>query len=348
MLKPEAQKKYNIKVVKKGSSNSYFIRREDFERIAGDYITLMEASRNTGLSTNILLRWKTEWPEKAWPTSTLSGHLRVNYQPPEDLSKLKWQQKEEQQLKIQADWEHYTGKAVIIGCPHFPFVDVEYLNDIVNIEGGNLGRVIFSGDVLDFSNISLFRKEYNISPLQEVREAIRGISAVKQYSERIILLNANHDNRFQKRLAERLSPDLNELDEAIRDGLTPTEYVAEQSSVDGTSLWYIRLGNVIICHPERGVTAKLGTVKRAADFWTVRQTGIDAVILSHTHQIGSMIYRKCLCAETGCLTKTPDYTMAGNIGAQTDLMYAGYFRSEWRDGMMDIHKSHPVYLGPTR
>jgi hypothetical protein len=324
------------------------ITKTGLERLIKHYQTQLECSHALGISHNTLIRWENRHGIY-WPKDSTKAQYRINHEPFTDDGKLLWERRLEEQLKVRAKWENYSGKTTIFSCPHFPFADYDRLEEMIRREKGDLGRLVIAGDITDFHGLSLFKKEYHISPLTELKHAINGINQLKNYSESILLMRANHDARYEKRLAERLSVGERELMEEITNKIGPIQYIAEQAEIESTDYWFIQLGDVFIVHPESGLSGKLRTAQRACDFAVVRWPSINAVVCGHTHAVGSAIYRTKVISEIGCMSRIMDYTLGGRIGpAATDLMYNAYFRAIYDAGHLDIFNSGYKYLGPAQ
>jgi len=338
-----------------GTRPKVSITREGMQQLVKDYPSKQHARIALGTAATTLTRWEDEhqiyWPKDPTPV----GKRRIHYDNFTPDGKMLWENRMEAQLSVRNQWEKYTGKTTVFSCSHFPFFAYDRCEEMLDREKGQLGKLVIAGDVVDSYLLSLFRKEYSINPIAEMNSAIHAIKQLKKYATSVLLLTANHDNRFSKRIAEKLSTTeaslLDELVEQLSPGkkLSVINAIGSELAIDTTDYWFIQLGDMFIAHPESALSAPLKTAQRVADYATVRWDNISLVLTGHTHKVGSAIYRKMRVSEIGCMSRLMDYTMAGKIGPMAcDLMYVCYNVTNFENGKADISRDGNVYLGPAK
>lgn len=342
--------KYGIyPVTTDGGGRSWEISPDNFKRMISDYAAKEHAREDLALSTSVLRKWEKQhqigWPKDHTPTD----RRKIHYDNYLEDGVMLWERKLAAQGVIKRDFAKYTGKVTVMSCTHFPFAAYDRMETMLDRENGKLGKLIIAGDVNDLYNLSLFRKQYNINPLTEVRAAINGVKQLKGYSDSILLMTANHDDRLGKRVAERLNSEMQELQEKLVGELSTIKYIADEAKVDGTQYWFIQLNNLFIAHPENTLSSPLKTAERVTDFATVRWDGIDIIFAGHTHAVGMRIYRKMLIAEIGCMSRQMDYTLAGKLGPLSrELMYNCYMTVNFVKGQAVMDSVRLNYLGPAK
>ena len=205
---------------------------------------------------------------------------------------------------------------------HYPFAKpLETFKDYI----GKIDILQLNGDILDCMQLSRFNKTYRVSPIEEIingRQYI--IDLIEMIKPKKVLVNhGNHELRMGQYLAKNLDNELQELmpetafDYIFLDGFThydrktkakvkyaPLCEVFDDIEIEYTGTWYSQYKDVLFCHPKTFASSPLKTAEKAL-YW-FRNEGFDfkALIMSHTHRVGSykignsMIYEQGCCCET--------------------------------------------------
>ena len=205
---------------------------------------------------------------------------------------------------------------------HVPFAKpLETFKDYI----GRVDILQLNGDILDCMQLSRFNKTYRTSPIDEIIEGRQYIiDLIEMIKPKKVLVNhGNHELRMGQYLAKNLDNELQELmpetafDYIFLDGFThydrktkakvkyaPLCEVFDDIEIEYTGTWYSQYKDVLFCHPKAFASSPLKTAEKAL-YW-FRNEGFDfkALIMSHTHRVGSykignsMIYEQGCCCET--------------------------------------------------
>jgi hypothetical protein len=323
------------------------LTEEVWAKMVAAYASKKSASLGLGVNRDTLDKWESRFGN-GWPKSRIPVEFRPQINGGGDLH---WKERLAAQQGIKDSLANYTGKLTSIACLHSWMIDVDYIGEMIDREDGDLGVLVLNGDTLDFNNFSLFRKEYDIDPMYEINRMAEFINGVlKKHTSRILITTANHDARYDKRLAEFLPPDMQKVYRALTDNSTPIDLLVEKANIEGTRLFYLQLGNVMFCHPETGLVAPLKTAQRLYDYFSNRFEGIEVLVLNHLHRCVEGMYRKAKLMEGGCMCRTPDYTMTtGRVGPiAVEPMYVSYATMDYFNGNADVKSARLQYLGETR
>ena len=205
---------------------------------------------------------------------------------------------------------------------HFPFAKPL---SVFKEYAGKIDILQLNGDILDCTQLSRFSKTYRVSPIEELiggRQYI--IDLVEMIKPKKIIVNyGNHELRMGNYLAKHLDNELQELmpetafDYIFTDGFThysrergaKTKYaplceVFENIEIIYTGKWYSQYGDIIFCHPRAFATSPLKTAEKALYWFRNEGFNFKAIVMSHTHRVGSykigdsMIYEQGCCCET--------------------------------------------------
>lgn len=198
---------------------------------------------------------------------------------------------------------------------------------------GKVDTLVLNGDLEDCQSCSKFSKKYRIDVDKEMVET-RGflIELIHMLTpKRVVVVKGNHEHRMGRYLSDRLNEDLMSLmpdspmDLIINDGFkvrdrinkTETWYSPiadifkdEGIEVSYTGEWYRKVGQTIFAHPLSYSSGMLKTTEKAVDHFLRKDRDFEAVVLGHTHKLGSYIQGNIKMFEQGCccdLTKL-DYS----------------------------------------
>lgn len=196
-------------------------------------------------------------------------------------------------------------RALVISDLHCPFQKpISVFKDYI----GRVDYLVLNGDILDCQAISKFTKTYRISPIEEMIGArnylIELIETIKP--KKVFVTYGNHDIRLGAYLAKNLDTDLQELmpetalDYIFIDGFTHYDrkthskihYDAIKDVFDDVEIvyegkWFVKIGDVVICHPRAFASNPMKTAEKAAIWFRNEGVSFNALIMAHTHRLGS-------------------------------------------------------------
>ena len=205
---------------------------------------------------------------------------------------------------------------------HYPFAKpLETFREF----SGKIDVLQLNGDLIDCMALSRFSKVYRVSPLEEmigVRQYI--IDLIEMIKPKRVLVNhGNHELRLGVYLAKNLDNELQELmpetalDYIFVDGFThydrrtkakikyaPLCDVFDDIDINYTGTWFSLYKGKLFCHPKAFSSSPLKTAEKALSWFRNEGYNFDALIMSHTHRVGSykvgntMIYEQGCCCET--------------------------------------------------
>lgn len=250
-------------------------------------------------------------------------------------------------------------KVLVVPDLHAPFHDQPKVAAMLERER-DADICVLMGDIGDGFALSRFTK-FETMPYEEELAAVTLL--MQTFSERfpiVKVIEGNHDNRLEKHLCEKLSPDFVAAIRFMTGGsLSPIHALAkkfpniELSSHDaegGSVKWFTTLGDAIFLHAEK-YSRVPGAAVRAIDEWLTDfedQMQIPewrVMFQAHTHAMSWLPWRsgKLLC-EVGCLCKSMGYMTSARMGGRPQRR--GYVTLEQVDGRTDINSVRLVWLDP--
>ena len=206
---------------------------------------------------------------------------------------------------------------------------------------GKVDILQLNGDIFDHQGISRFPKTYRISPVEELiggRQYI--IDLINMIRPKKVVANfGNHEARWSATLCRQLDNEMQEFmpetvfDYIFVDGFThydrksgakvkyePLTAVFPDVEIDYTGTWWSQIGSCIFCHPKAYASSPLKTAEKAL-YWFRNEAYIfRALILAHTHRIGSYNIGNSQIYEQGCCceTKKMNYNNGMLINSQKE------------------------------
>ena len=205
---------------------------------------------------------------------------------------------------------------------HFPYAkDISIFKEYI----GKVDILQINGDLLDCASLSKFPKMYRSSPIEEMIGARQWlIDLIEMIKPKKVLVNhGNHELRMGQYLAKNLDSELQELmpetafDYIFTDGFThydrktkakvkyaPLCEVFDDIEIEYTGTWYSQYKDILFCHPKAFASSPLKTAEKALYWFRNEGFSFKALIMSHTHRVGSykignsMIYEQGACCET--------------------------------------------------
>lgn len=183
--------------------------------------------------------------------------------------------------------------------------------------------LVFNGDIEDCFSCSSFPKQYRIGLEQEMvltrQYMIDVINMIKP--KKVLVVLGNHEWRLSRRLTESLNEDLlsimpnSPLELIVNEGFRVRDLLAKTNThyaslisvfseqnidivYDGS--WWTKVGNVIFAHPLSYSSGMLKTTEKAINFFLRQDRNFTAIVLGHTHKIGSYKQGNILMYEQGC------------------------------------------------
>lgn len=229
---------------------------------------------------------------------------------------------------------------------------------------GKVDILQLNGDILDCTQLSRFSKSYRTSPIEEMIQGRQYIiDLVEMIKPKQVLVNhGNHELRMGQYLAKNLDNELQELmpetafDYIFVDGFThydrktrarvkyaPLCEVFDDVKIEYTGTWYSQYKDILFCHPKAFASNPLKTAEKAL-YW-FRNEGFDfrALIMAHTHRVGSYKIGNSMIYEQGCCCDTSkmQYNDGQLINSQKEgFIYIGLDK----DGHLIEDKTHIITL----
>jgi len=216
--------------------------------------------------------------------------------------------------------EHHNERILVVSDSHIPFhIPLGCLSNYAGI----VDTLVYNGDLMDTHSASSFPSKFRVDYFDELVIARQYlIDIVKMIApKRVIVTKGNHEVRLSRYLADKLSDDIactindDPLDMIINDGFTvrdirnktKTEYspISESFNIpiqyDGN--WYAMYKNIIFAHPLSYSKGMLKTTEKALDYFLRAEHGtpFQAIVLGHSHKLGSYTQSGIKLYECGCL-----------------------------------------------
>ena len=203
---------------------------------------------------------------------------------------------------------------------HIPF------NLPVDIFKSYIGKVdvlVLNGDIEDCQSCSKFSKKYRIDVDKEMVMTrdflIELINMIKP--KKVIIVKGNHEHRMGRYLSDRLNEDLmsimpdSPMDLIVNEGFrvrdrinkvetwySPISEMFKEVNIDVsyTGEWWCKVGNTIFAHPLSYSSGMLKTTEKAVEYFLRKDRTFNALVLGHTHKLGSYIQGNIKMYEQGC------------------------------------------------
>lgn len=244
-----------------------------------------------------------------------------------------------------------TQKILVVPDLHAPFFEQAMFADMLEREK-DADKVICIGDLSDSYALSTFT-QYRRVPFDEEWASVTLV--MQTLSERfpeVECVIGNHDGRLEKRLRERLTPDMVDAVKFLTGGILcpitalsrrfPNVTVANHPMPNGESIdWFTTCGDAWLGHPEK-YSRTPGAALRAVEDWlsdNEQSMGLShykLIIIGHTHQLSLFPWRSNqLLVECGCLCAQQGYMTTPRIGGRPQRR--GYVTFMQTDGRTDLN-----------
>lgn len=192
---------------------------------------------------------------------------------------------------------------------------------------GIIDTLVLNGDIEDAQNVSKFSKKYRIHFTEEMivtrQYMIDLIKMIKP--QNVIVVKGNHEARMGRYLSDQLNDDIlnlmpdSPMDLIVNDGFknrdrlnkTETWYSPLTEVFEGTDIdisytgnWWRKIGKSIFVHPLSYSSGMLKTTEKAIEHFLRIDRDFDALIMAHTHKLGSYVQGGIYMYEQGCCCKT--------------------------------------------
>lgn len=232
-------------------------------------------------------------------------------------------------------------RILCISDAHVPF------NLPVNIFSGYAGTVdtiVFNGDILDCMSCSTYPKQFRLGMDEELvagrQYIIDVVNLIKP--SKIVITVGNHELRLGRYLTDKLNEDVisimptNPLDQIIDLGFitrdarnkTCTHYEPLRNVLDVEIIYdgsyYQKVGNVLFVHPIKYSSGMLKTTEGAVNYFLRVDRTFTALVLGHSHKVGSYIQGGIKMYEQGCVCDLNQFTYNDGklvIPSQNGFMY---------------------------
>ena len=243
-------------------------------------------------------------------------------------------------------------RVVVVPDIHAPFHEPDHLAYICEVEGPKCAKAICIGDVSDAYAFSTFTKYEQVSFSEEWASVTQVVDALSRSFHQVEIIIGNHDARLEKRLLERLTPDMVDAIRYMTGGLLcpltalakqyPNVSIARHETPSGHFVdWFITDGDVWLGHPEK-FSKVPGASLRAVEDWLLDNEvalGLDKyrlIVMGHTHQLSKLPWRGSqLLVECGCICQTQGYQTKPRIGGRPQKR--GYIAYEKINGTCDLN-----------
>lgn len=209
-----------------------------------------------------------------------------------------------------------------ISDSHVPFnLPVETFKDYANI----VDVLQLNGDILDMQSISKFPKTYRVSIMEEMIQGRQYIiDLIELIKPKEVIINyGNHEMRFASYISKNIDCDLLELmpqtalDLICDDGFhhydkrnkakvwyEPLSKVFDGIEFTYTKDWKCKIGKTIFCHPSAFSSGMMKTAEKAMQYFLTQDRDFNALVMSHTHQIGEYVKGGITLYEQGTTSDT--------------------------------------------
>lgn len=203
---------------------------------------------------------------------------------------------------------------------HIPFeLPISTFADYAN----KVDTLVLNGDVEDCQSCSKFSKKYRVDVNEEMvitrKYIIDLVNMIKP--KKVIIVKGNHEHRMGRYLSDRLNDDLMSLmpdspmDLIINDGFkvkdrinkTETFYEPLVDYYKNTNIeilyngdWYVKVGKTLFVHPLSYSNGMLKTTEKAMEYFLRIDRDFEAIVLGHTHKLGSFTQTNIKMFEQGC------------------------------------------------
>lgn len=264
-----------------------------------------------------------------------------------DLSECRSKKAEEKCKQIN-DYEQRKkyGTYLWISDFHTPYDRRKLLKEILLLpEVQKIDTVILGGDIGQFEVASKWAVEVDDVIDTTLNKMSELFEVFSNRFKKVYVIPGNHDLWVQrelnrsiknglKRVIKDISPIQTVIDELYEKGITNIEFSLQNE---------LKLGNGFFAHPNEYCGTPGQTVIRVADSYLTKHRDLNFVVIGHTHQVFSSLYRNIAVYETGCMCHELEYKKKNKIDKTLWTPAYGIFTIR-PDGNLDISKSKVVAM----
>lgn len=261
-------------------------------------------------------------------------------------------------------WDKFVGnpakeanvKVVSLSDTHIPFHNNDVVNDMLD-KHADADVLVLNGDILEHYSVSSWPKNKSIMLRHEYEIGIKFIRLMADIFPKVIITRGNHEERLQKYFASNLdynvsfmvNPDM--LDRMANgydfneDGELEKMYQMDNVFYNkGPMAYFCQIGKCIFAHPSSFSSIPMRTTINAATGFSAKGYDFEALVMGHTHKMGSLIHNRKLLIEQGCACIPLEYEAGSKMAYKPQSFgYAVIYMD--KDGHVDFDKSGPVYCG---
>ena len=243
-------------------------------------------------------------------------------------------------------------RVVVVPDIHAPFHEPEMLAYITEEEGPKCTKAILLGDVSDAYAFSTFTKYEKVSFAEEWASVTQVIDAISRSFHEVEIIIGNHDARLEKRLAERLTPDMIDAIKYMTGGILcpltalvkqyPNVTIARHETPSGHVVnWFTTDGDVWLGHPEKFSKVPSASLRALDDYLSDNELalGLDKyrlIVMGHTHQLEIIPWRGSqLLVSAGCICQQAEYMRTPRLGGRPQKR--GFIWYEKDEGKVDLN-----------
>lgn len=254
-------------------------------------------------------------------------------------------------------------RIVAAGDFHVPFHDREAVAELIAREAGITDILAIGGDFGDAYAASTFQKTQAVPFKEEMAETTACMEVLASAFPQIhYLRGSNHMDRIEKRLRERLDPEIVQAVLYLTGGeLSPDVAMAKRypnvrvdcwTTPNGDLVpWLMVIGDVAFSHAEK-YSRVPGAALRSVEEWLDDFSGalglpeIRAVVQFHTHAMALLPWRTDkVLIEPGCMCHMHGYQLGSRLGGRPQRV--GYVTMELEDGRVDFDSISLRWLNRT-
>jgi hypothetical protein len=254
-------------------------------------------------------------------------------------------------------------RIVAAGDFHVPFHDRDAVAEMIAREAATTDILAIGGDFGDAYAASTFIKHQSLPFKEEMAETTACMEVLaSSFSKIHYLRGSNHMDRIEKRLRERLDPEIVEAVMYMTGGeMSPDVAMAKRypnvkvdcwQTPSGEMVpWLMVIGDVAFSHAEK-YSRVPGAALRSVEEWLDDFSGalglpeIRAVVQFHTHAMALLPWRKDkVLIEPGCMCHMHGYQLGSRLGGRPQRV--GYVTMELEDGKLDFDSIKMRWLNRT-
>lgn len=239
---------------------------------------------------------------------------------------------------------------------HIPFENPKVIEFLIE-RHADADVLVLNGDIFEMHIVSKWPKSKTILLKHEYEIALEWMKLLVNIFPKIVLVSGNHEHRIQSYFSANVDPAVSFLvhDDILmrlkkgygfdENGAFCKKYDWEnQVFYDGGLLrYYTMIGKTVFIHPNDFSSVPMRTTINWANDMLERED-FECMVMSHTHKMGSYIWRNRLLMEQGSCCVPLDYESGGR--ARKSLQsYGGAVVYMDKDGHVDFDKTTNIYYG---